>query len=82
MTSRVSPQELHDQLLNVQERLLECISEIREIAEADPWNGCWAMGYIVAHLAIVASSDNEWMSKDQNIDDWKARLFFDGEEND
>lgn len=75
-------QELIDQLQNIQSQLQDLMAGLREVANADKQNRGWAMAYIIPHLETVISNDHEWMSRDQNIDDWIESLRSPDEEPD
>ena len=55
-----------------QQQILEAVETLKQVQRHT--QNEWARSYIISHLETVATSEHEWLSRDQNIDDWLSQL--------
>lgn len=70
----LTKEELHDEVEEAQDLLLQAIEKLDHVATACPAVGGYYQAYIVDHLKIMASSDHNFLSRDANLDEWKRAL--------
>jgi hypothetical protein len=70
MEVSMSERELIERIKGVQANLIECIEELKDIAECDTLNGGWAKGHVISPMENHVHDDHDRYSYVSSLDDW------------
>jgi hypothetical protein len=72
MSTHITPTEAVDIIRDCQERMLEALGELEQVARS--LDDAHADAYIIAHLKTLLSSQHGYLDSSYNLDDWMEEI--------